>query len=124
MRTTRNPDEVIPPGILQVYEGFPVTLKWKYSLTSGLFAAVLKFNGVGIVSIQSNGQAGAVNNHFKERFNISSTPGSVSLFISNVTAADDKANGEFSCELIDSYAETWKRAIQVQVLGKIKGVPD
>ncbi|PFX14817.1 IgLON family member 5 [Stylophora pistillata] len=33
-----------------------------------------------------------------------------------VTAADDKANGEFSCSLIDGYSHTWKRAIQVQVL--------
>ncbi|XP_022807273.1 hemicentin-1-like [Stylophora pistillata] len=41
-----------------------------------------------------------------------------------VTAADDKANGEFSCSLIDGYSHTWKRAIQVQVLvsAKITGI--
>ena len=41
-----------------------------------------------------------------------------------MSAADDKAKGEFTCELIDSNAETWRRATQVQVLGKIKNVSD
>ena len=66
---------------------------------------------------------------FRNRFNVSSTLGRA-LFISPVTVADDKAHGELSCELIDSTAITWKRAIQVQVIGKLesavkckKGVP-
>ena len=41
-----------------------------------------------------------------------------------MTVADDKANGEFSCELIDSYSNIWKRAIQVQVIGKLESVAD
>ena len=47
-----------------------------------------------------------------------------------MTAADEKSHGEFRCELTDSTVITWKRAIQVQVIGKLesavhykKGVP-
>ena len=39
-----------------------------------------------------------------------------------MTVADDKAYGEFSCELIDSIADYWMRAIQVQVIGKLESV--
>ena len=60
----------------------------------------------------------------KKRFNAISTRENVSLVIFNVTVADDKANGEFTCELIDSNPDTWKRAIQVQVIGKLEGVSD
>ena len=41
-----------------------------------------------------------------------------------MTVADDKANGEFSFELIDANTDTWKRAIQVQVVGKLDSVDD
>ena len=41
-----------------------------------------------------------------------------------MTVADDKANGKFRCELIDSGADIWKRAIQVQVIGKLESVAD
>ena len=41
-----------------------------------------------------------------------------------MTVADDKAHGEFSCELVDSTAISWKRAIQVQVIGKLESVVD
>ena len=47
-----------------------------------------------------------------------------SAFIYNVTVTDDKANGEFRCELVDSNAENWIRAIQVQVIGKLESVAD
>ena len=42
------------------------------------------------------------------------------LSISPITIADDKSNGEFSCELNDAKSSTWKRAIQVQVIGKLE----
>ena len=41
-----------------------------------------------------------------------------------MTVADDKSLGGFRCESIDSTATTWKRAIQVQVIGKFKTVAD
>ena len=39
-----------------------------------------------------------------------------------MTVADDKANGEFRCEIADLNIVTWKRAIQVQVIGKLESV--
>ncbi|CAH3161356.1 unnamed protein product [Pocillopora meandrina] len=77
---------------------------------------MIKFNGDGIAMISAGGLVGALNAHFQERFNVSSTLGRASLFIYNVTVADDKTNGEFSCELLDSNADIWKRAIQVEVI--------
>ena len=124
MKTTLNPAEVLTPGKLQVNEGSSATLNWNYSLTLGLFSALLQFDGDGVVVISSNGQAGPVSSNFRQRFSVSSTPQSVSLLISKVTTADDKSNGEFSCELRDLNAAKWRRAIQVQVVGKLKSFPD
>ena len=123
-RTTSNPTVVLPPGIVQVHDGSSVTLNWSYSLTLGLIIGVIKFNNNGIVSINADGSAGPVRAKFQERFNLSSTPGRASLSVSPVTVADDKANGEFSFELIDANTDTWKRAIQVQVVGKLDSVDD
>ena len=39
-----------------------------------------------------------------------------------MTVADDRANGEFRCEIVDRNVVTWKRAIQVQVIGKLESV--
>ena len=124
MKTTLNPAEVLTPGKLQVNEESSVTLNWNYSLTSSLFSALLQFNGDSIVVISSNGQAGPVSSNFRQRFSVSSTLQSVSLVISKVTTADDKSIGEFSCELTDLDADKWKRAIQVQVTGKLKSFAD
>ena len=74
--------------------------------------------------MKADGSAGLVRDEFRQRFSASSTRGKVSLVILNVTVADDKANGEFTCELFDSNSDTWKRAIQVQVIGKLEGVSD
>ena len=123
-RTTSDRAEILPPGIIQVYEGSSVTLNWSYSLTQGLALGVLNFNDDGIVIFQADGSAGAVIGDFQKRFNVSSTTGRASLFISPVTTADDKVFGEFWCVLTDAKAVSWKRAIQVQVLGKFKTVAD
>ena len=85
---------------------------------------VIKFKNDGIVRINADGSAGPVRAKFQERFSVNSTLGRASLFISPVTVADDKANGEFNCELIDSNPNTWKRVIQVQVIGKLKTVAE
>ena len=105
------------PGKLQVYEGSSASLNWNYSLSSTLGLVNLRFKGVFIVSVLPTGQAGHVNGRFRQRFSVSSTPQSVSLSISNVTTVDD---GEFICELDDLPGATWRRAIQVQVVGKLK----
>ena len=43
-KTTSDPNEVLPPGIVQVYEGSSVTLNWSYSLSAGLgLGGVVRF---------------------------------------------------------------------------------
>ena len=115
---------MLPPGTVQVYEGSSATLNWNFSLSVGLgLGFVIKFNTVGIANIRADGSAaGPINPEFQKRFRVSATPQSASLLISPVTIADDKSNGEFSCELNDANADTWKRVIQVQVIGKLESV--
>ena len=115
-----------PPGIVQVYESFSTTLNWNFSLSEGLgLGFSIKFNALTIVSIGKDGSLGSsINAEFQERFSVNATPQSASLSISPVTLADDKSNGEFMCELTDAKSGTWKRAIQVQVIGKIESVVD
>ncbi|XP_022800751.1 fibroblast growth factor receptor homolog 1-like [Stylophora pistillata] len=120
VKTTSNPAEVLPAGIVHVYEGSSASLNWSYSLTLGLgLGGFVRFSNIGIVTINSDGSAGPVRDNFQKRFRVSSTPGRISLSISAVTVADDIVNGEFSCMLLDSNADTWKRAIQVQVQAPI-----
>ena len=116
--------KALTPGKLEVYEGSSATLHWNYSLSSTLLLVQLRFKGVFIVAVSPDGQAGPVNASFRPRFSVSSTPQSVSLLISKVTTVDDKSNGEFSCELNDLSGATWRRAIQVQVVGKLKSFAD
>ena len=99
-------------------------MNWNFSLSSTLSTITLRFKGVFIVAVLPTGQAGTVNASFRQRFRVSTTPQSVSLLISKVTTADDKSNGEFSCELKDLDDATWRRAIQVQVVGKLKSFAD
>ena len=99
-------------------------MNWNYSLSSVLTLVQLRFKGVFIVAVLPTGQAGPVNASFRQRFSVSSTPQSVSLLISKVTTVDDKSNGVFSCELDDLPGATWRRAIQVQVVGKLKSFAD
>ena len=111
---------MLPAINLNFYDRSPATLKWSYNFTAvSIILVFLKFNGAGIVVYQ-NGQTGVVSDQFRERFSGSFTPQSASLFISPVTAADDKANGKFTCELIAANSDIWVRTIQVQVLGKFK----
>ena len=119
-KTSSNPAEKLSPGIVQVYEGSSVTLNWSYTLTSRLRLGVITFKVDGIVIINADGSADPVTAQFQERFNVSSTTGKASLFISPVTVGDDKAYGEFRCKLIDSLSKTWKRAILLEVIGKFK----
>ena len=117
---------MLSPGIVQVYEGFSTTLNWNFSLSEGLgLGFSIQLNAIIIVSFGKDGSpASTINAEFQERFSVSATPQSASLSISPVTIADDKCNGEFSCELIDAKSGAWKRAIQVQVIGKLESVVD
>ena len=115
---------MLPPGIVQVYEGSSATMNWNFSLPVGLgLGFIIKFDTLGIVFIRKDGSAaGPIRAEFQKRFSVSATPRSASLSISPVTIADDKSNGEFSCELNDANGDTWKRAIQVHVIGKLESV--
>ena len=117
MNSTSDPTEVLPPGIEQVYEGSSVTLNWSYNLSLGLRLGFLKFKNDDIFGIEADGTA--VKTKFEKRFSVISTLGRVSWLISPVTVTDD---GEFSCQLIDTNFETWKRAIHVKVIGKLVSV--
>ena len=88
-RTTSDPAEALPPGIVQVYEGSSVTLNWSYSLTPGLGFGAIRFNSDSVVIIQGDGSAGPLKAQFQKRFNVSSTSGRASLYISPVTVADN-----------------------------------
>ena len=125
IKTTSNPSETLSPGIEVVIVTSHVTLDWSYSLTAGLgLGGFIKFNDDIIVTIRGDGSAGTVTAKFQKRFRLSSTLGRASLSISPVTVDDDRAKGEFRCELIDATPDTWKRAIQVQVIGKLESVAD
>ena len=124
-KTTSDPNEVLPPGIVQVYEGSSVTLNWSYSLSLGLgVGGVVRFKTDAILSIRADGSATPINAQFQERFRATSTLGRTSLIISAVNVSDDKFFGEFRCELLDSNGNLWTRAIEVQVIGKLESVPD
>ena len=126
MRTTSDTAEEFPPAIVEVKEGSSVTLNWNFNVSVGLgLGFVIKFNTIGIVNIGKDGSAaGPIKAEFQKRFSVSATPQSASLSISPVTIADDKSNGKFSCEINDANADTWKRAIEVQVIGKLESVAD
>ena len=99
-------------------------MNWNYSLSSTLTTITFRFKGVFIVNVLPTGQASPVNGSFRQRFSVTSTPQSVSLLISKVTSADDKSNREISCELNEIAGTKWRRAIQVQVVGKLKSFAD
>ena len=126
MRTTSDTAEEFPPAIVEVEKGSSATLNWNFSLSVGLgLGFIIKFNNIGIVNIGRDGSAvGPIKAEFQKRFSVSATPQSASLSISPVTIADDKSNGKFSCELTDANADTWKRAIEVHVIGKLESVAD
>ena len=124
-KTTSDPNEVLHPGIVRVYEGSSVTLNWNYSLSLGLgVGGVVRFKTDAVFSLRADGSATPVNAQFQERFSATSTLGRASLIISAVNVSDDKIFGEFRCELLDSSGNLWKRVIQVQVIGKLESVAD
>ena len=124
-KTASDPNEALTPGFVQVYEGSSVTLKWSYNLSLGLgLGGVIRFKTDAIFNIKADGSATPVMAQFQERFTATSTPGRTSLIISPVSVSDDKLFGEFRCELLDSIGNLWKRAIRVQVIGKLESVAD
>jgi len=103
-------------------EGFMNKLTWNFSLAAGssIITVTIKLNAITTVAtyIQPLGKV-TVPQAFKNWFNLTWIPSNATLTIFNVTSDD---NGEFTCEVFsvgESSTATWKRSIQVNVLGKL-----
>ncbi|PFX21943.1 Hemicentin-2 [Stylophora pistillata] len=110
------------PGEKKLFEGHPASLSWNFSFTSvTLFAVAIKFNTDTVAFSGPEGQAAAVEDAFKDRFNFSWISQRLTLVIFNATAEYDESNGAFRCELTTS-GGTWIRRILLKILDKSDGV--
>ena len=106
------------PAELKLFEGYPASLSWNFSLTSvTLFAVTIKFDIDTLVVSGPGGSAATVATAFKDKFNFTWISQRLTLVIFNVTAAYDENKGEFSCELATAEG-AWIRKIQVKIVGK------
>ena len=103
---------------MKLFEGYPASLSWNFSLTSvTLFAVTIKFNTDTLALSGPGGSAAQVMAAHKDKFNFTWISQRLTLVIFNVTAAYDGSKGKFSCELITSEGG-WIRKIQVKIVGK------
>ena len=103
---------------MKLFEGYPASLSWNFSLTSlTLFAVIIKFDTVSLVTSGPGGSSAKVVDAFKDKFNFTWISQRLTLVIFNVTAAYDESKGKFSCELITAEG-VWIRKIQVKIVGK------
>ena len=99
-------------------------LRWKFSLTNlTLVSVTLRFNGAAAASIIPTAGLAQVQEAYTSRFSLSWIPNNVTLNIFTVTTGDE---GVFRCELLvrdtEGGTKTWKRSINVTVVGKLIGV--
>ena len=110
-------------------KGLEENLSWNFSLTADLtlITVTVAFKGLAAGSsfenvatfVQSLGKA-SLQDGFEDRFNVSWINSKITLTVFNVSAEN---NGEFECRLLlfdGSGTNTWKRNIQVIVLGKVR----
>ena len=103
---------------MKLFEGYPASLSWNFSLTSvTLFAVNMRFNTDSLALSGPGGSAAQVYDAFKDRFNFTWISQRLTLVIFNVTATYDESKGKFSCELTTAEG-TWIRKIQVKIVGK------
>ena len=103
---------------MKLFEGYPASLSWNFSLTSvNLFAVTIRFNTESLAFSGPGGSGATVYDAFKDRFNFSWISQRLTLVIFNVTAEYDKSKGKFGCELTTANGP-WKRKIQVEIVGK------
>ena len=103
---------------MKLFEGYPASLSWNFSLTSvTLFAVNMRFNTDSLAVSGPGGSAAQVRDAYKDKFNFTWISQRLTLVIFNVTAAYDGSKGKFSCELITSEGG-WIRKIQVKIVGK------
>ena len=106
------------PAEMKLYEGYPASLSWNFSLTSlTLFAATIKFGADTLATSGAGGSAAQVMNDYRDKFNFTWISKRLTLVIFNVTAAYDKSKGKFICEFTTSEGG-WKREILVEIVGK------
>ena len=103
-------------------EGFMRELTWNFSLSAGssIITVTIEYkSGTAIATYIQQTQAVTVAEGLMDRFNLTWIPTKATLIMFNVTSDD---NAEFTCTVLSvggSGASTWKRKIQVTVLGKL-----
>ena len=103
---------------MKLFEGYPASLSWNFSLTSvTLFAVSIKFDADTLALSGPGGSAAQVHDAFKDKFNFTWISQRLTLVIFNVTAAYDESKGKFSCELTTAEG-AWIRKIRVKIVGK------
>ena len=106
------------PAKKQLFEGYPASLSWNFSLTSvTLFSVAIRFNSEKLAISGPGGLAARVDDSYKDNFNFTWISQRLTLVIFYVTAAYDESKGNFGCELFAAEG-TWTRKIQVQIVGK------
>ena len=106
------------PAKKQLFEGYPASLSWNFSLTSvTLFSVAIRFNNERLAISGPGGLAARVEDTHKDKFNFTWISQRLTLVIFDVTAAYDESKGNFSCELFAAEG-TWTRKIQVKIVGK------
>ena len=103
-------------------KGFEAQLRWNFSLPSGstLITVTVELTSSNRVVATYVPQTGpSVPSDFQDRFNVTWIPSEITLTIFNVTTDDEDG---FLCKVLSvsgGVPITWKRKIQVTVLGKL-----
>ena len=106
------------PAKKTLFEGYPASLSWNFSLTSGnLFSVTIRFNNDRLALSGPGGSGARVDDAQKDKFNFTWISQRLTLVIFNVTATYDESKGKFSCGLFAAEG-TWTRKIQVKIVGK------
>ena len=108
----------LTPAKKKLFEGYPASLSWNFSLTSvTLFLVSIKFDTNALAVSGPGGSGAKVLDAYKDKFNFSWISQRLTLVIFNVTAAYDESKGKFNCHLVAAEG-TWNRKIQVKIVGK------
>ena len=97
-------------------------LSCNFSLSADLsiITVSIHFGGTSVANFAESQQAQSVSPGFEGRFNVTWVPNKLTLIFFNVTSEDE---GEFRCDVLTllspgAVIQTWKRRIQVSLLGK------
>ncbi|XP_022800042.1 MAM domain-containing glycosylphosphatidylinositol anchor protein 2-like [Stylophora pistillata] len=110
----------LPPAKMKVFEGYPASLSWNFSLTSlTLFLGTVRFDTVTLGLGGPGGSGANVDDAFKDRFNLTWISQRLTLVIFNVTASYDASNGAFECEL-GTNKGSWSRHIRLNIIERTR----